>query len=280
MKRLIAGLVSCVPGMYDLFSRKKTGGTISAEYCYEVWMKHLTFLGQSGMNEIPRTVAELGPGDSLGVGLAALLSGVERYYALDVVEYSNIDLNISIFDELVGLFRRRASRPSEGWPDYGIYLDSNLFPSHILTEELLDTTLTESRVESIRKAILGMGSGTGDSIISYIVPWNESHIIDKESVDLIYSHAVLEHITDLADTYEKMWLLLRPGGFLSHQIGLTSHGLTKEWNGYWATPELLWKLAFGRRPYLINRQPCSKHLELLESNGFEIILCYKDIRDS
>jgi hypothetical protein len=40
---------------------------------------------------------EIGPGDSIGVGLAALLSGCKNYIALDAIKYTNIDLNMSVF---------------------------------------------------------------------------------------------------------------------------------------------------------------------------------------
>ena len=55
------------------------------------------------------TVAELGPGDSLGTGIAALLSGVEKYYALDVKPYFNNAINLEMFDRLLELFQRRAA---------------------------------------------------------------------------------------------------------------------------------------------------------------------------
>ncbi|HSG27936.1 MAG TPA: hypothetical protein VLA34_05600, partial [Candidatus Krumholzibacterium sp.] len=105
---IVKGLLTLVPGLRETFSRARTGGTDTAEYCYEVWLKHLTMAWEHGLEDVPRTLAELGPGDSIGTGLAAMLSGVDRYIGLDVVPYSHTGSNIRIFDELVGLFRARA----------------------------------------------------------------------------------------------------------------------------------------------------------------------------
>ncbi len=105
IKAILAGLATYVPG-YDYLHA--TGGTDSARYCYSVWLRHLKLLHEAGaLRGVPHTVAELGPGDSIGIGLAALLSGAERYYALDVVPYPDLKSNLAIFDELVRLFRER-----------------------------------------------------------------------------------------------------------------------------------------------------------------------------
>ena len=95
IKPFLTGLASYVPGLYNRYARG-TGGTNSASYCYGIWIKHLTLLGQSGLHEIPNAIAELGPGDSLGVGLAALLSGVNEYYAFDIRKYTNTEKNLKI----------------------------------------------------------------------------------------------------------------------------------------------------------------------------------------
>ena len=126
---VIRGAATYIPGLYKTVSNWRkvgTGGTDIAAYCYEVWLKHLTLLWANGLRTIPDTVAELGPGDSVGTGLAALLSGANHYYALDTVQYANTPRNLMIFDQLVSLFQRRAGRPSKGWPDYDQHLDSNL----------------------------------------------------------------------------------------------------------------------------------------------------------
>ena len=77
VKAVLSGIASYLPE-YD--HTGVTGGTESARYCYSVWLRHLC-LAQSADPRlgVPRVVAELGPGDSIGIGLAALLSGVEKY---------------------------------------------------------------------------------------------------------------------------------------------------------------------------------------------------------
>src|SRR3954471_22067499 len=104
LRPFVIGAATFIPGIRQLLTRKGTGSTSSARYCYEVWFKHLVLLWAHGMRSIPQSLAELGPGNSLGVGLAAMLCGVDRYVALDVVNYSNPRVNLAVFDELVDLF--------------------------------------------------------------------------------------------------------------------------------------------------------------------------------
>ncbi len=278
LKNSIKGLLTFIPGGKAILPKQVTGGTNSAHYCYEVWMKHLTMLWESGMRTIPDTVAELGPGDSIGIGLAAMLSGANNYFALDVVEYSDIDSNIKIFDELVDLFRRRAAGPKNGWPDYKKYLDKNCFPSHILTADSLEKSLSEERLTGIRNAISRQEHSTKNVTIKYMVPWSDISVIDKDSVDVIISHSVLEHVVDVPGTYKALYSWLKPGGFMSHQIDFTSHGLSDKWNGYRAYSELLWKIIVGKQTYLINREPYSTHLRLLNENSFDIVCNLKRYR--
>src|SRR5712672_4391707 len=127
-KPVARGIATMIPGIYRIVARRRGGGTGSADYCYSVWLKHLTLLWQSGLRTVPSSVAELGPGDSLGVGLAALLSGASRFHALDVVAYGNADENLRLLDELVARFGNRAPQPIKGWPDFDRSLDAGLFP--------------------------------------------------------------------------------------------------------------------------------------------------------
>jgi methyltransferase family protein len=271
LRPLVKGLLTFIPGVQGLLPSRGTGGTDSAHYSYGVWLKHLTLLWESGMRSIPGTLAELGPGDSLGIGLAAMLCGVNRYFALDVVRHSSSEANLRILDELVALFESRAERPTKGWPDFDEYLNDRLFPGHILHDELLKASLSRKRIEAIREALEYPERRTDGITVQYMVPWSEDNVIAKDSVDVILSHSVLEHVVDIEKTYRALYSWLKPNGMMSHQIDFESHGLSETWNGYRAYSELLWKLMMGKRPFLINRQPHSVHVELMVKNGFHVI---------
>jgi len=107
-------------------------------------------------------------------------------------------------------------------------------------------------------------------MITYRAPWSDPDVIQEQSIDLIYSQAVLEHVDDLPTAYKCMHHWLKPGGYVSHTIDFRSHGMSDAWNGHWACSDLLWTLVRGRRPYLINREPCSTHMELLREYGFTV----------
>ncbi len=278
LRPVVKGLLTFIPGVQKILPKGSTGGTNSADYCYGVWLKHLTLLWENGLRSIPNTIAELGPGDSLGIGLAAMLCGANNYYALDVKEFSHIETNLEIFDQLVSLFKSRAKRPTKGWPDFDEYLDANLFPSHILNEELLKESMSEKRISAIRYALKNPGSHNDGITIKYMVPWSNSNIIEKDTVDLILSHSVLEHVVDLETTYRALFLWLKPNGRMTHQIDFSSHGLSEKWNGYRAYSELLWKIINGKRTFLINRQPHSVHMDLIINNNFEMIFHLQNYR--
>jgi hypothetical protein len=270
--QMLVGASTYVPGVYSLLA--KSGGTDSARYCYSVWLRHLVMAHKHGLTDrVPRHVAELGPGDSLGIGLAALLSGVEHYYAFDVIKLTDPERNLRIFDELVSLFARREDIPgTTEFPFVGPRLESYQFPSDILTEAHLQSALAPERISAIRKAL---ASNEPSQVISYVVPWTDPKLFDSTStnisVDMIYSQAVLEHVDDLKTTYGILYRWLRPGGFMSHDIDFTSHQTHHESYGHWTYSERVWDIIRGKRTFFINRQPHSAHIKLMRDAGFEIV---------
>jgi hypothetical protein len=281
IKPVMTGLATNVPGLWERF-RGGTGGTASARYCYSVWMRHLVANTEIGMVGLPRTVAELGPGDSIGIGLAALISGVERYFALDLIQHTTNPANIRIFDELVELFHQRAAIPDGSeFPRIIPHLESNVFPEHILTAEHLQHALAPKRIARLRTALQDIEKIEnlgGDSPVTYAAPWTDVGIVREGAVDLIISQAVLEHIDDLNGTFHAMKVWLKTDGLMSHSIDFGSHGITEAWNGQWALPAWLWKIIRGKRAYLLNREPVSTHLRLLTDHGFTLLKAVSEAR--
>lgn len=279
-RSLIVGMATYIPGFQNLTGRK-TGGTVSARYCYSVWLRHLSMLSRSGLPTTFKTMVELGPGDSLGVGLAALLSAANRYIALDAVRYADRARNLQILDDLIALFRDRSPIPDETefplvWPRLPAYA----FPTAILSQARLDAALHPTRLELIRDALNNPAtSPRADCQIWYIAPW-DSAVIEEGTVDLILSQTVLEFPRDLTELYQQMRRWLRPGGVMSHEIDFKSIGITVEWNGHWSCSDVLWRLAAGRRRHRINREPHSTHISLLQKAGFRVMSDERFVRPS
>ncbi|HEY0687114.1 MAG TPA: methyltransferase domain-containing protein [Steroidobacter sp.] len=204
---------------------------------------------------MPKRVAELGPGDSIGAGIAALLCGAETYYGLDALPLANLARNIAVLDGLVELFKRRA-------PISASASDPPL-PTELIQFD-------EGRIPQIRESILNPTAE--HSLIRYVAPWWSSDQIERGSIDLIFSTAVLEHVEDLPHTYRAMREWLGPGGWTSHQIDYRCHGIAPEWNEHWTYPDWLWRLVKGRRSFFLNRRPHSTHLKLHSDSGFRVIV--------
>ena len=238
-------------------------------------------LHKNGLSTNPEVIAELGPGDSLGIGLAALISGADKYYTLDIKKYATNKNNIKVFDELVNLFIKREKIPNEAeFPYIKPFLESCEFPQHILTNKRLNEALNPIRIESIRDVLWNPDDNNkGDIRIAYFVPWYNPDIIREASVDLVYSQAVLEHVDGLINTYETLYHWLKPGGVVSNQIDFHCHGLSRVWNSHWTYSDFVWKLIRGKRIYFLNREPHSTHINLLKNFGFRVI-CDIKIKDA
>ena len=268
-KALLSGVATWLPGYRAM---RRTGGTDSARYCYSVWLRHLILLHASGRmsSRVPPIVAELGPGDSIGIGIAALLSGADRYYAFDIIRYSDLSRARGIFDELVRMFVDREPVPGAGeFPSLNPKLEDYAFPHGLLDGEWLRSALSPQRVAAIRSAI--DLAADAPSMIQYQAPWNDLAGVPGGSVDLIYSQAVLEHVDDLDGAYASMRRWLKTGGLMSHQIDYRCHGKADTWNGHWTYSDFTWKVVVGRRAYLLNRVPHSSQLAMLKRNGFDVV---------
>ncbi len=271
---LAEGGFSLLPGGGRLFRGRGTGGSRSARYCYSVWLRHLAGAAAHGFRP-GGTVVELGPGDSLGTGLAALLGGARRYLAIDTIRFATPERNLQVLEELVALFREQAPVPGpEEFPRVRPLLESWEFPAQVLPKGELDSWLAESRIAGIRRAL---ARPEGGGPVRYLDPGRMDEI-EPGSVDFLFSQAVLEHVEDLYALHRDCARRMKPGGLVSHVIDLKSHGAATDWNGHWTYPAPLWRLLLGRRPLFLNRQPASVHLDAMEAAGFELLEVVREHR--
>jgi SAM-dependent methyltransferase len=270
LKSILEGGLSLLPGFGQILDNR-TRGTDSARYCYSVWMRHLRYIHNHCRKPLKGWVVELGPGDSLGTGMAALLSGSSRYFAVDVSRHANSQRNMKVLEQLVSLFADRSPIPdNKEFPELKPHIDDFRFPENILDNACMEKNLDPRRLQAIADCLLETGKDA--SPLQYINPQAASTTIVPGSVDLVFSQAVLEHVKDLSSLYRICRTWLKPHGLMSHQIDFRSHGTSREWNGHWAYPQKLWRLIRGNRRYLLNREPCSTHLRLLSENGFQMVI--------
>jgi SAM-dependent methyltransferase len=266
----LIGMLTYTP-LAGRYTTPKTGGTDNARYCYGVFMRHLCYAHRAGMTKVPEVVAELGPGDSLGTGLAWLIAGSARYLAFDVRRYATTARNLQVFDALVDLFRARADVPgSDEFPEMKPALDTLAFPHEMLPTAHLDRSLDAARLVRIRLALQDTEAGSSGPI-AYVAPWDDATNVREKSVDLIFSQAVMEHVEDVDHTYAMCKRWLKPEGMISHQIDFRSHGSSPTWDGYRAYSELEWRIVRGRRSYLINRISDAGHIDAMKRIGLRAV---------
>ena len=276
-------LLRCVPKFYRPFFRglmrylrpwqrpyrAKSDPEILAMalYSYSVWLVHLieTFPYRASF---PQRVVEFGPGGDVGVGLAALISGVEKYYAVDkttpIPDLSEV--NDKMLNALVELFTNRTEVVDKDAPrQMSPYLESNCFPDRIFSQQRLAACVNPSRLSKIRNSL----SCKNDRTIEYFAPGSAN--IKSDSVDMIISEAVMEHVSNTMELYRTMYNWLKPGGIISHDIDFMSHALTDDWNGHWMYSTFQWRIIEGNLFPLLNREPCSNHLRAIEEVGFRVV---------
>lgn len=267
------GLGTLVPAVAGL-ANQAAGSPVGARYFYSVWLRHLTSVAAVRPGFSYEVVAELGPGDALGVGICALLSGARRYIGLDRIAFGLRTDSLQLFGELHALFQRREPIPGEDeFPGVHPKLRDHAFPRHLLTDEVLSASLAPERLSRLCEELKGDMRFADDTLLSYAAPWDGSDSVRPASVDLLVSQAVMEHVDDIESAYSAMRRWIKPQGVMSHRIDYSCHGITHDWYGHWTVSPTVWRLVRGKRAYLINRLPHSAHVRALQRNGFEILAC-------
>lgn len=262
---VIKGILTYAPALNAWRSRRATtAGSSSARYCYAVWLRHLVVLSRYGFDIDGAAVGELGPGDTIGTGFAALFSGARRYTALDIVPFARkLDLDETLA-QLAHLFVRQEAIPDhQEFPLVRPRLQSYEYPAHLIH--------SPGSLEIVSRISNDLAGGLGNGhCIHYAAPWT-SVDVGRGSLDLVFSQAVLQYVENIEGTYRAFFTWLKPGGYCSHAIGLGAMHLSPYWNGHWAYSNLEWQLLCGRREFVPNRAPLSAHIAAANRAGFHVL---------
>lgn len=184
-----------------------------------------------------KSLLEYGPGDVPGVALFMLAHGAERVTCVD---------------------------------RFPLVQNS---PTHLRIIECILQRLdpdARSRAEACFNSPGEPASGLRRDRLEYLVrPKGESGL--QDCVDFAYSRAVLEHVNDLASTFQDIYRALKPGAMTVHQVDLKSHGLHRENPLDFLTwPVWLWHLMYSGKG-VPNRWRIDRYREVIEQAGLEVI---------
>ena len=228
----------------------------TAKYGYEKLLAKIRQVKNNLKNVAPPkkgAIVELGCGvhDAVALSVFFYLNGYDRSYAIDIQPLRQPAYSaISLYDILanVSMFPER-------------YVYGNTTPEQILER------LATIDVELFEKGDFKGGMEALEDKISYQVCDIAESEISQESVAVLFSFAVYEHLMDVDGVNKKIFNALLPGGYAYHFIDIADH------RSYSRRPEYnpFTFLTESVGPKSQNRLRKSEFLEAFSRCGFEII---------
>lgn len=183
--------------------------------CFDAYFERLGIVSSDTAAFLEgKTLMEYGPGDLPGVAALMVAHGAEKVYCVDRFPLVNLsEKNASVLSQLIEV--------SQG----------------AQRERLLSCLVDPNNP----------AAGFDPRRIEYLVlPSGLSGL--RDTVDLVFSRAVLEHVNDLDATFADMTAAMRAGALAIHLVDLRSHGLHKsnpldflEWSSS------LWNLMYSEK---------------------------------
>lgn len=182
-----------------------------------------------------KTLLELGPGGSIGFGLLALKNGLTRYLAID--DGTHTFINCRLLKEYHHLLEN----------------DEKLFKSAFVKGE---DGITRYRQPTI---------------VFKEINQNAGYPLSDNSVDIIYSCAVLEHVHDLEHCFSEMTRVLKSESIMYHEVDLRDHIFDQKSLWFLTIPSHWFRLFFSQTGGYVNRARISTYKTLAKKFGFSIL---------
>ncbi len=234
-------------------------GRQDAEYAISVFLHHYRQLSAAGFTFADR-ILEVGPGRNLGTALLMWSLNHGR---------SGTAVRVILWD----VFPNVVVEPGTMREVARGLLESPTF-QQVITE--LPNDELERRLDLVARGELA------PDIRYKVLPLAELAASgDAQDVALVYSHAAIEHIWNIAEFWTQLMAFTKTAGWHSHRIDLADHGNRHtnyiemlDWSPleYW--------LAMRFVPGSVNRWRASQHLAFLEKMGMRPIAVRRETRPS
>jgi SAM-dependent methyltransferase len=203
---------------------------------------------------VGQNIIEIGPGGNLGNAILLIASGANRVYCVD--NYRHVDFHPTPARFYQSLINQILSNP-----------DELLVPD----PEVWDVKQAKIAVEEA-VSISGNSITFNPDRIQYLAPFDAQNIpIADGTIDLIFSHAVLEHVKNPAGIFHEFGRILKPGGYTSHVIDLRDHfeptGLQML-----RYPTWIWDLMSSNSHGYVNRYRAQHFEQFFHEAGFKILI--------
>jgi len=231
-------ILSRLPFSYQFWGQKiglfKLGHMLNAEYAWEIFNFHYSRTASYLPEKF--VVCELGPGDLLSTALIAPCFGGIESYLIDVGSFAAND--IKFYNKLANFLSEKQ-------------LTHFVYSSDFSLGELMK----QNNAHYLVNGLLSLRD------------------VPDESVDFVFSHAVLEHIRlkDFNNTIKELYRIQKPGGIASHHIDLKDH-LGGRLNNLRFSNNIWESDFFSSSGFYTNRLRANNIIDMIKRAGFKIVL--------
>ena len=240
-KIFIKIIFSRIPVAYSIWRKIglfRHGAMDDFTYPLNVFNSHLEKTGLVG-NLNGKTILEIGPGDSISTAILASSFGAQTIM-VDAGSYATRD--IESYRDMVNDFQNKGL----------------IFPFDINNIHTIDELLLNCNAKYLTNGL--------NSLLK----------IESNSVDLIFSQAVLEHIrkNEFLDTMNHYYRILKKNGICSHQIDLKDH-LGGSLNNLRFSEKIWESKFFSGSGFYTNRIRFSQMIKVFEKIGYKTLVTKK-----
>lgn len=208
------------------------------EYALRIGTEYINRLPEKDKSLSGRTILEIGPGINYGSALLLACMGAKAFVA---------DRFLAPWDD-------------EYHPKF-----------YALLSEAIDRNMPKADLTPLRK-IIKDNEYSEEYIRCFSTPMEKLEGIPDESVDIVFSNAVLEHIADPKQAFEQMARVSKPGALGYHQVDFRDHrNMDKPLEFLLMSNEEFEREFEMRHGECGNRYRPWEYKKLFESLGFDVV---------